>query len=450
MVIGARDFIDVFRMRFEMIRDLEGIELIAALRDWFLWLRESGPTAELLRELTLQAKEAVSKYGELCATARSELETVSGEVSLATPDLGASIEARSASPELLEGAQHLAIAFDDLEKQSREPALPATWSQFPQSPDLAFKHLVMRASHSEALQERPERGPLIKRIQEAQWAIQRRFLELMLPLAGRGVHAHAALLFLMQCLEVGPTDVRVQSDGWASVDPVAAIQDAIFGPREAAPHARVQHEQFFPAKIAIWESVFRRHAEALYRELSFRLSARRQLETAILRYGVRAERYDRDRLRQLVEASTGRVEAVLASDCAKYLFDCGFAVLTEVAIGNVRADIVAPDLYVEAKQVGDRTEAKTKVLGAYRQALGSARRLRNLPNGVPPIVLLVFLVSGTRIEAPSVVPAWLSSPAVGLYVVDLRTEGQGADEGLPVAIDVAEFKRVVESLDEQT
>lgn len=449
MVVGGREFIEVFRTRFEMIRSLEGSELMAALLEWLRWLQGSEPTAEILRELAAEGSAAVAAYGRLCAEARTRLQACASEVSAATPDVENSINERRADPPLIDGARSLAAVLDELNEQSSAPALPSTWTQFPQSPDDAFNYLVRRVGRTQSLTDHDARQALIQRVQDVQWDIQSRFTEMMFPLAGRGVHAHAAFRFLMSCVGGQGADVRVQYTGWPSIDPVVSIRAAVFGRREVAPRAEAQRDEVFPREIRVWEPLLRGHAEAVFRELAFRLLARRHLDTALHRYGVRAELYDRDRLLALADANVGKVEAVLVSDCAKYLFDCGFSVSTEVVLGNVRADIVAPDLYVEAKQVGSRDETKAKVLGAYRQALGSARRLRAQAPGVPPIALVVFQVGGTRIEAPTVVPPWLSSPAVNLYVVDLREKGQGAAEGVPVKIEQDEFRRVAEDVETQ-
>lgn len=444
MLAGGRDFLEVFRIRFEANRSLKGVERVVALRGWFAWLCARAPTAEILREIRQETISAVAQYGRLCADVGASLSQVAADVASATQDLAPALESKRASAKLLDGAGALARTLDELRERANAPALPFAWTRFPESPDAAFSHLRDRVAASEAFADHDARQTLIIRLQHEQWDAQSKFTSLMLDLAAGGGHSLAVFQYLAGALGVACDQVPLQNAGMPSIDPVTSIRTALFGPREVAPSGPVETAGVLSDGLQQWESLFRLHAENLHRALLLRLVERRHHTTALARYGTRAELYDLDRLRSLVETNPGRVEAVLAADCAKYLFDCGFDVATEFVLGNVRADILATDLYVEAKQVGENDAAKAKVLAGYRQTLGSARRLRDRPGGIPTLALVIFVVGGVLVSAPAAIPAWHSSPPVDVHVVDLRIAQQGAAERRPVVVTKEEFQKAAE------
>ncbi len=449
MILGGKSFLEIYQVRFEAIRHIEGAERIAALRNWFVWLNDSLPTAEILRELTQDATSAVAAYGAFCARTLDSLKRVEAEVSNATLDLGQSISDRTAEADILEGAHTLSRVVADLGERSVSPLIPSSWRHFPESPTPAFRHLHDRVVRSKVWDKADDtskesrwgtdaRQELINRIDDCIWHTQSEFASFIFPLVGRGVHSLAVLHYLMGCLHVKCTQIPIEPSDLPSVDPMSTIMSALFSRQESCT---TPASSASPERLREWVDLFRKHAENLFREVLFRLATKRRLTTELNRYGVRAERFDRDRLRDLVETHERRAEAVLAADCAKYLFDCGIDVATEVSLGNVRADIVATELYIEAKQISDRAGAKAKVVSGYHQAIGSARRLRDRAGGIPPIALVIFLVGPTRIEASDHLPAREGSPEVWLQIVDLRVEKTGSSEVEPVVIKAEDFNK---------
>lgn len=450
MSMWERDFEEIYRLRFEATRDAQGAELIAALRSWFVWLNEALPTIEILKEIVLEAEAAVAVYGSFCARTLERLKHMEADVANATADLEQSIADRTAGFDILEGAKNFSNVLADLDERSVAPKLPSSWRHFPESPISAFRYLRLRvirskdcAEASDACRDRGSRTDprqeLIDYIDDSAWNVQAQFASLIFPLVGRGVHSLSVLHYLMGCLHVRCTQIPIEPGDLPSVDPMRTIMSAVF-PSDAShitPSSNASSE-----RLREWVDLLRQHAENLFREVLFRMANKRRLTTELNRYGTRAERFDRDRLIDLVKKHPGRVEAMLAADCAKYLFDCGIDVATEVSLGNIRADIVAAEVYVEAKQISGRTRAKPQIVSAYHQAIGSARRLRDRVGGVPPIVLVIFLVGdATRIEVCDHLPAREGSPEVWLQIVDLRVENTGSSEVAAKVIKAEDFSK---------
>jgi hypothetical protein len=197
------------------------------------------------------------------------------------------------------------------------------------------------------------------------------------------------------------------------------IQKALFDARPIDDPLGDQHENHRFTEII---NRLRYDAEKVREDLLRRIGTVRSLRAVVERFKVRAEWHDRERLR-ILGGEPQRGEARLRDELARYLFDAGLNPITEVVLGNVRADIVAvapPTLYVEAKQY-EQNPGKV-VKDGIKQIWDTAGRRSEEPYGIREAFLVVFRRGGRRIQLPDQVRGFAIT--VHLVLIDIGDAAQ--------------------------
>jgi hypothetical protein len=127
--------------------------------------------------------------------------------------------------------------------------------------------------------------------------------------------------------------------------------------------------------------------ELVAAEVRFRLLGMKSLGEVLRRFKHRCEAFQAKTLRETAEAAP-RPEDPLRDACAAYLFDQGVDVITEVPASQLRADILGPSIYVEAKQYTANDQAK--IIRGYQQLLGTLLRLHASPMAPAEAFYVVF------------------------------------------------------------
>jgi hypothetical protein len=181
--------------------------------------------------------------------------------------------------------------------------------------------------------------------------------------------------------------------------------------------------------------------ERVYEELRRRIGSTLSLRSLMLRFKVRAESYDHDALCSIAGDDTiARKEDRLADRLAAFLFDQGLTPLTRPMIGRLSPDIVAPDLYVEAKQYDDGSTAKKNICKGANQVWDTFNRLRGTPHEVREAYLVVFRRKGPSVvfEQESVHVAGATLHAILVDVAPNEESGSRQKEK-PVTITAADL-----------
>lgn len=167
------------------------------------------------------------------------------------------------------------------------------------------------------------------------------------------------------------------------------------------------------------------------------------------RFKMRAELLDRDRLALLVKG-VADPEHRLRDEVARFLFDQGLNPLTEVSLGNIRADIAdvhgVEAFYLEAKQYtkGPRQAA----IAAARQVWGSAARFVGPPYDLREAFLVIFRRGGPHLVVPE---GAVVASGLKLYVrvVDIGPDSGSGQKARPVAVTADDLApEVASELDE--
>lgn len=166
----------------------------------------------------------------------------------------------------------------------------------------------------------------------------------------------------------------------------------------------------------------REDAESVHVELRRRLYSRRSRRALLVRFKIRCESYDRERMRGL--ARPNKRETPLTVEAARFLFDNGLTPLIDATSGGLRPDLLDTatpwTFYLESKQYGDAAGARKAVRDGAKQIWDTAGHLKSL--GVTEVFWLVFRRGGPRCILPD----------------ELRAEGLVV---FPILIDIAEVKK---------
>lgn len=240
---------------------------------------------------------------------------------------------------------------------------------------------------------------------------------------------------------VSPTELEERSlsmTGRRYVSP-ASLESALSG-EESSKESRRRIEHF--------EETVHRALASLHHGLRLRVGTVRSRLVVFERFKTRCEMHDRERLLVLAktrpgEASTAKLsskhpprtkpEQRLTEELARYLFDNGLNPLTEVPIGNARADVLSGDrLYVEAKQYVKGNPAQY-VLKGVSQTAHMVERLSSTNLRLDEAFLVVFRRGGKRLvmQTPVSIGTWM----LHCLVVDL---GEASESGnrAPEAVEL--------------
>jgi len=155
-----------------------------------------------------------------------------------------------------------------------------------------------------------------------------------------------------------------------------------------------RYEDDAAAKASIAATV-RSLVDRVYEEVRTRIGSALSLRALLQRFKVRAESYDHEALCAIArDRKIKRKEDRLADRLAAFLFDQGLTPLTRPMISRLSPDIIAPDLYIEAKQYGDGASAKKSIRQGANQVWSTFNRLRGTPHEVREAYLVVFRRKG--------------------------------------------------------
>ena len=189
------------------------------------------------------------------------------------------------------------------------------------------------------------------------------------------------------------------------------------------------------------ERTVRDLVDRAYEELRARVGAVLSLRSLIFRFKVRAEAYEHEELSAIAsDEDLVRKEDKLADRLAAFLFDQGLMPLTRPMIGRLSPDIVAPDLYVEAKQFADRAAALKNIRYGAKQVWDTFNRLRGTPHEVREAYLVVFRRAGPSVvfEAEQVHAGGATLHAILIDVAPNSASGSRQKEK-PVTITAADL-----------
>ena len=191
-----------------------------------------------------------------------------------------------------------------------------------------------------------------------------------------------------------------------------------------------------------WFSEYRtkrnRDLRALNLDFHLRLGMRASIGWILQRYARRCRRL---RLEELSNRHGGRQpgtkkrELALTRDAATFLFDQGFEVLIEQAMGSHRYDIIGEPLLIEAKIYDGKRRALAAVVEGLSQVHQYANTLANEGRTADP-VLLIFRLGGP-LATP--VPEYkIGNLRVTIAHVDLGTSVDSGSNSPPPEPDITE------------
>ncbi|TQF11417.1 hypothetical protein FJV41_34355 [Myxococcus llanfairpwllgwyngyllgogerychwyrndrobwllllantysiliogogogochensis] len=223
----------------------------------------------------------------------------------------------------------------------------------------------------------------------------------------------------------------------------AILEPALSG-EDSSDEGRRRAERF--------EEMLRQALESLHHGLRLRVGTVRSRLVVFERFKTRCEMHDRERLLGLAKLRSGETEEPqsssqhhprtkpeqrLTEELARYLYDNGLNPLTEVPIGNARADVLSADrLYVEAKQYIEGNPANY-ILKGVSQTAHMVERLSSTAYRLDEAFLVVFRRGGKRLVMQS--PVTMGTWVLHCVVVDL---GEASESGnrAPEAIELTADK----------
>ena len=140
-------------------------------------------------------------------------------------------------------------------------------------------------------------------------------------------------------------------------------------------------------------------AEAIRADFQGRLGSRASMAWLVQRYAKRCRWLRLAEIREIAEKAGRDKERALVRDAASYLFDQGLEVLTELAIGQARYDVVGTALLIEGKVCSEDKTALRAVADGLTQLSGYAAALTGEGLALEP-VLLVYRISGRPVRLP--------------------------------------------------
>jgi hypothetical protein len=150
-------------------------------------------------------------------------------------------------------------------------------------------------------------------------------------------------------------------------------------------------------KVVSFAELLKTRLPAVVTDFHARLGRRATISSVLQRYARRCRRLRLQELTALLKGlrATDKRELVLTRDAALYLFDQGFEVLIEQAMGSHRYDIIGEPLLVEAKIYDGRRRGLAAVVEGLSQIHQYANDLADEGVHGDP-VLLVFRLGGPR------------------------------------------------------
>ena len=188
-----------------------------------------------------------------------------------------------------------------------------------------------------------------------------------------------------------------------------------------------------------WAEGLRHRLPAIASDFHTRLAHRAAVGWVLERYARRCRRLRLQEMTELLNSLgvTGKRELALTRDAALFLFDQGFEILIEQAMGSHRYDIIGigEPLLVEAKIY----DGKRRGLAAVVEGLSQIHQYANTladegVHGDP--VLLVFRLGGPR--ATPVPEYKIGNLRVTIAHVDLGTSSDSGSEAPPPEPDITE------------
>lgn len=159
----------------------------------------------------------------------------------------------------------------------------------------------------------------------------------------------------------------------------------------------------------------------------------------VRRYAARCEAYEASELRELSASDRRRAERHLTRDFARYLFDQGLTPVMDPTIAGLRPDVVGEVgdtlFYVEAKQYSG-SNPRSQIVSAYRQVWSTWGRLVNVA-AVPEAFLLVFRLSGPRVELPRVLK--FEGRRLWSTLVDISEVAGSREKENPIHLDESDL-----------
>lgn len=441
MFTYSRDFLAFFDRRAQLLESLSGTEFFAELARVRDWLETDPRTRAALGLLRDEGETLRRDLQSLCETTKQKLVLLRDAVEALDRDAMAD---PPASDETAESApQERFRAFDRVASNKTEARFHAydlggdplekLWTPLRAklnnfvNPILApaqglalHDEVAARERHTQLREERRAASAKLRSEFEVLFANHSRQLRrLNIRLHGSPVWA-LRLVEELSVLEERALGVKAQT--WFNEEAASnppghssflELVPAVFGEKSGAGGRRRDSQV-----LREWTGFLGGHAKRLVAGVREKLEDRVLLLAAVERFRQRAEIHDADRLR----GAGG--ENRLTAQLALYLFDAGFDVLTEVAKGTTRADLVHSDVYVEAKLL--RKNSRSAVKKGFWQLRQGIRQFVARPgNGVRVGLLAIFVRGGDLYEIPSVVEAD-GMPPVHTVVVDIR---QGKDRG---------------------
>lgn len=226
----------------------------------------------------------------------------------------------------------------------------------------------------------------------------------------------------------------------------SSFVDAVLAPATTDEAEATRRQQALDG----WERVLRTLTSGLNVGIRSLLGERLLLISAIDRFRLRCERHDVERMRKVALSKRRKEDKVhaeiqLTKELARYLFDAGFDVFSEVPSGKGRADLVHfGEVYVEAKQVRGRSPSgdRKKIINGYLEAMDGARQFVSPRRSVSvkSVVLAVYVLGGPR-YSQLVIPAQLGAIETHVITIDLRLARQRGSQQpqSPVQLTADEF-----------
>jgi hypothetical protein len=140
-------------------------------------------------------------------------------------------------------------------------------------------------------------------------------------------------------------------------------------------------------------------AEAIRADFHGRLGSRASMAWLVQRYAKRCRWLRLAEIREIADKAGREKERALVRDAANYFFDQGLEVLTELAIGQARYDVVGTALLIEGKVCSENKSALRAVADGLTQLSGYAAALTGEGLALEP-VLLVYRISGRPVRLP--------------------------------------------------
>lgn len=207
-------------------------------------------------------------------------------------------------------------------------------------------------------------------------------------------HRHIYRTFLIECRTWPPASLDFLREVTARINPPPRIFNTIQEFLSETVNQSVN--QIIQPQVDIEVCLF--HLRRVYEQLRADIGSHLSHYELIERFKIRCMFYERERLEFLIQNAGRQKEDALTRELALYLFDNGLSVMYRMKRGVHEYDLIAPSLFVEAKEysVGD----KARMINGISQLHSYINGLEADAVSIREVYYVVFRLGGPLYDWP--------------------------------------------------